>query len=222
MIRKILLQNRTFFFIIFIFIIFFGFVLFSGAKRIYERESKWRHEIGSGQLLSGMAVIQSFFSNFDHHLLFLRDLPSIKGYVNSNFISPNYRNEVQSIFYNLAKTTREIYQIRIIDSSGQETVRIVNTRDDATAIAPFSDLQNNKNRYYFKKVMNLDNKIYFSSIDLNVEQGMVEKPFVPVVRMATPLTDDKGDLKGSWILTVYFSKVLQLLPENLLKMIKVR
>jgi HD-GYP domain-containing protein (c-di-GMP phosphodiesterase class II) len=215
MIRKILLQNRTFFFIILIFIIFFGLVLYFGAKRIYDRESKLWDETGSGLLLTGRAVIESIFYNFDHQLMFFHDIPSIKGYVNSNFTSLNYRNEVQNIIYNFAKTTKEIYQIRIIDSSGQETVKIINTRDGATAIVPFSDLQNKKNRYYFKKIMNINNKIYFSSIDLNVESGMVEKPFVPVVRIATPLNDDKGDRTGILILTVNFSKILQLLPKKM-------
>ena len=50
---------------------------------------------------------------------------------------------------------------------------------------------------------------------MNVERGMVEKPFVPVVRIATPLTDAKGDRKGVLILTVYFSKVLQQLPKKM-------
>ncbi len=214
MIRKILLQNKTFFVLIIIFIIFFGLVLFFGAKRIYDSESKWRHEIGSEQLHSGMAVINSFFSNFEHHLSFLRGLPGIKAYVDSNFTSSKARHEVQNIFYDLVKATREIYQIRIIDSSGQETVKVINRPDGTTIIVPASDLQNKKNRYYFSQIMNLESKVYISPIDLNVERGAVEKPIVPVVRIAAPLTDDRGDLKGILIITVYFSKVLQLLPKN--------
>ena len=48
-----------------------------------------------------MAVIDSFFSNFDHHLSFLRELPGIKAYGNSNFTASNARDEVQNIFYDL-------------------------------------------------------------------------------------------------------------------------
>lgn len=215
MIRKILLQNRTFFFLIFIFILFFGLVLYLGAKRIYDRDAKWQEDTGSGLLLSGRAVIESVFYNFDHHLLFLRELPTMKSYADSGFASLGYRYEVQNIFYNLAKASREIYQIEIIDSSGQERVKIINSQDSATTIVPYSDLQNKKNRYYLNKIMNLNNKIYFSSIELNGKGSLVAKPFVPVVRVGTPLNDEKGNRKGALILSLNFSKILQLLPKRM-------
>jgi hypothetical protein len=120
MTRKILLQNKTFFIIITVAIIFFGFILYLGGKRIYDRESKWRHGIGSDQLVSGKMVLKSFFLNFEHHLSFLRDFPATKEYVNSHFKSKKFRNEVENLFYSLSKVSKAIYQIRIIDSRGQE------------------------------------------------------------------------------------------------------
>ncbi len=214
MIRKLLLQNKTFFFIVFIFIIFFGLVLFSGAKRIYDSESKWRHEIGSEQLLSGMAVIKSFFSNFDHHLSFLHALPRVRTYVNGNFSSSEDRDAVQSIFSDLVKATPEIYQISIMDSLGKERVRVINTHAGASGIVPFSDLQDTNNRYYFNEIMNLGNETYLSPVDLTVEGDRVAKPMVPMIRIATQLMDASGYRKGVLMITVYFSKVLQLLPRN--------
>ena len=61
-----LIGNRTFFITIFIFIIFFGLILYFGAKQIYDRESKWRDETGKGLLSYGEVAIESIFNNFDH------------------------------------------------------------------------------------------------------------------------------------------------------------
>jgi putative two-component system response regulator len=206
----------TFLLIVTILFILFGLVLYFEGKQIYEREEKWLHGKDLSQLLSAKEIIKVFFSDFGRDLFLLRDLPSTKGYVDSNFESINYRNEVKEIFYVFSKFHKQYYQTRIIDSSGSEIVRIDNKRDGTTVIVSDSDLQNKKHRYYFQEAIKLDgDQIYVSPIDLNVEQGKVEVPYVPVIRLATPLFDSKGEKKGILILNIYFSSVLELLPENM-------
>jgi len=213
---KLIEQNKTFLSIIIILCILFGLVLYFGGNQIYEGEAKWRHGNAVSQLLSAKEVIKVFFSDFEHNLIFLRDLPNTKGYVDSNFESINYRNEIKEIFYIFAENHKYYYQLRIIDSSGYEIVRIDNKRDGTTVIVPDSDLQDKKHRYYFQEAMKLDrDRMYASPIDLNIEQGKVEVPHVPVIRLATPLFDSKGEKKGILILNMYFSRVLELLSENM-------
>lgn len=122
MIRKVIKQNKTFLSIAIILFILFGLVLYFGSNQIYERETKWQYGNAVSQLLSAKEIIKGFFSDFVHDLLFLRDLPSTKGYVDSNFESINYRNRVEEIFYVFAKTHGYYYQIRIIDSSGRQVL----------------------------------------------------------------------------------------------------
>lgn len=213
---KIIKQNKIFLSIIIILFILFGLILYFGGNQIYEKEAKLQHENEVSQLLSAKETIEVFFSDFGQDLFFLRNLPSTKGYTGSDFESIKYRDEVKEIFYGFAKAYKQYYRIRIIDSSGYEIVRIDNKRDVTTVIVPDSDLQDKKHRYYFQEAMKLDrDQRYASPIDLNIEQGKVEIPYVPVIRLATPLFDSKGEKKGILILNMYFSRVLELLPENM-------
>ena len=213
---KIIKQNKIFLSIVIILFILFGLVLYFGGNQIYEGEAKLQRENEVSQLLSAKEVIEVFFSDFGYDLFFLRNLPSTKGYIDSDFESIKYRNEVKEILYTFAKNHEYYYQLRIIDSSGYEIVRIDNERDGTTVIVPDSDLQDKKHRYYFQEAMKLDrDQIYASSIDLNIEQGKVEIPYVPVIRLASSLFDSRGEKKGILILNVYFSRILELLPENM-------
>lgn len=194
---KIIKQNKIFLSIILILLILFGLILYFGGNQIYEKEAKLQHENEVSQLLSAKEAIEVFFSDFGQDLFFLRNLPSTKGYTGSDFESIKYRDEVKEIFYGFAKAYKQYYRIRIIDSSGYEIVRIDNKRDVTTVIVPDSDLQDKKHRYYFQEAMKLDrDQRYASPIDLNIEQGKVEIPYVPVIRLATPLFDSKGEKKG--------------------------
>jgi hypothetical protein len=89
-------------------------------------------------------------------------------------------------------------------------------QDGTTVIVPDSLLQNMKPQDYFQETMKLYNdQIYVSSIDLNIGQINAEIPYVPMIRLATPLPDSKNRKKGVFILNVHFSRVLELLHENM-------
>jgi len=213
---KLIKQNKTFLSIVIILFFIFGSVLYFGGNQIYEEDAKRQHENEVHQLLSAKEIIEVFFSDFGHDLFFLRDISSTKGYVDSDFESIKYRDEVKEIFYGFAKSYKQYYQIRIINSSGYEIVGIDNKRDGTTVIVLDSDLQDKKNQYYFQEAIKLDrDQRYTSPIDLNTEQGEVEVPYLPVIRLATPLLDSQGKKKGILILNIYFSRVLELLPENM-------
>lgn len=213
---KIIKQNKIFLSIVIILFILFGLVLYFGGNQIYEEEAKRQHGTEVYQLLSAKDILEVFFSDFGHDLFFLKDISSTKSYVDSDFESIKYRDEVKEIFYGFAKSYKQYYQIRIIDSSGYEIIRVDNKRDGTAVIIPDSELQDKKHRYYFQETIKLDrDQRYASPIDLNIEHGKVEVPYVPVIRLATPLFGSKGKKKGILILNMYFSKVLELLPENI-------
>ena len=117
---KLIKQNKTFLSIIIILFIIFGLVLYFGGNQIYKEDAKRQHDNEVHQLTSAKETIEILFSDFVHDLFFLRDIPSIKGYVNSDFESIKYRDEVKEIFYGFAKSYKQYYKIRIIDSSGND------------------------------------------------------------------------------------------------------
>ena len=57
-------------------------------------------------------------------------------------------------------------------------------------------------------------QIHTSLISLNIEQGSGGEPYVPIISLATPYLTQKRK-KGVLILDTYFSKVIELLPENM-------
>ncbi len=216
MYRKLIKQNKTFLSIVLILLILFGLILYFGGKQIYKKEAQWQHGEIISQLLSGKQVIEEYFLESGRNLLFLKDLWSTKGYVNSNLESIHYRRMTKEIFYDFAKVYKKYSRITIIDSSGRETIRVDNKQDDVTVIVPDSDLQNDKNQYYFQEAMQFDKgQVYTSSLDLNMQYGKVMIPYVPLIRLVTPLFSSKNDKKGILVLDLYFWKVLELLPKNM-------
>ncbi len=87
-------------------------------------------------------------------------------------------------------------QIRYLDDSGMEIVRVNYNGGDAEVV-PYAELQNKANRYYFREALaQKPDGIYLSRFDLNVENGKIEEPFKPVIRFGTPVLDHSGNKKG--------------------------
>ena len=91
-------------------------------------------------------------------------------------------------------------QIRFIDASGRETVR-VNEREGWAEPVRGEALQDKSERYYVRDALALGpGTIYVSPLDLNVEQGRIEQPHKPMMRFATPVFDDAGRRRGILVL----------------------
>lgn len=103
---------------------------------------------------------------------------------------------------------QKIYdQIRFIDKNGDEKIRINYSNEGAT-IVDKSKLQNKKDRYYFYETVKLEKgQIYISKLDLNIENGVVEIPYKPMMRFSSPVYDKDGQFIGIIVLN-YIAKNL--------------
>ncbi len=91
-------------------------------------------------------------------------------------------------------------QIRILDLEGKESIRI-NYSDGNCFITRQDALQDKSERYYFKEGIKLNpGEIYISHFDLNVENGTLTYPLVPLIRFVTPLVDQNNNKKALLIL----------------------
>ncbi len=80
-------------------------------------------------------------------------------------------------------------QIRYIDMNGEEMIR-VNLNNGDPAITPKGKLQNKRGRYYFNETVTLGkNELFISPFDLNIENGVIEQPHKPMLRIAMPIID---------------------------------
>jgi len=93
--------------------------------------------------------------------------------------------------------SREIYyQVRYLDETGQEVVR-VDSDGVQTKIVAKERLQNKAKRYYFADAVDLPmGSIMVSPLDLNREHGKVEVPHKPVIRYAVPVHYPDGKKAG--------------------------
>jgi len=103
------------------------------------------------------------------------------------------------------------YQVRILDTDGNEKILLKYDKETDTIIETPSDrLQNKSQRQYFKEAMKLKKgEFYISEMSLNIENGMIEKPFVPVVRYSTPLINENREIKGVLVLNFNASYILE-------------
>ena len=149
-------------------------------------------------------------------LLMLSELSSLNDLLNSNLEYPSREilRRLQTTFISLARHHGIFQQIRLLDVDGHEVVRI-NKKNSHVWLTPKKLLQDKSDRYYFQQAVRLArSKVYISPMDLNVEQGKIERPMVPVIRYATPVFDDTGRKKGVLVLNVLGASILELLKNQ--------
>lgn len=112
-------------------------------------------------------------------------------------------------FMTLLSRNTDYDEVRWLDETGMERVR-VNNVSGHPAVALEQDLQNKSDRYYFQEAMRIGKgNIYFSQLDLNVENGQIELPYKPMQRVAMPVYDKQGRPRGILIINVAAQTFLQ-------------
>ncbi|WMI71484.1 hypothetical protein RBH88_11605 [Aminobacterium sp. MB27-C1] len=72
------------------------------------------------------------------------------------------QEELKKIFFSFMKNNPLYDQIRVLNASGQELVRL-NAGPENPIVVPQWELQNKANRYYFKDTIKLEsNEVYMS------------------------------------------------------------
>jgi PAS domain S-box-containing protein len=104
-------------------------------------------------------------------------------------------------------------QLRFIDTSGQEIVR-VNRKDGAVELAPPDQLQNKADRSYTTETLKLDRgQISVSELDLNVEGGAIEQPANPTLRVGAAVFDAGGTRRGFVVINYLAQRILDRVSE---------
>ena len=154
------------------------------------------------------SLFQSYIRNAKLKLLSLKNSKEFDGY----FLKKEDEDKVslQSLFLNVANTSDNIMQLRYLDKNGIEIIRVDrdNYASDAYTVDD-SKLQNKSSRYYFKEIMGTEEDVFwYSKLDLNIEQGIIEKPVKPVLRIGLPVFQD-GDREGMLIINIFMKPFLQ-------------
>ncbi|MFY9461509.1 MAG: ATP-binding protein [Aquabacterium commune] len=109
----------------------------------------------------------------------------------------------------MAKVRDDVYQIRLLDQDGHERVR-VDRRPQGVFVATKEQLQDKRDRYYFREALQRPaGALFVSPLDLNVEHGVVEWPQRPVVRLATAVVGKDGHRSGVVIINLHARVLLE-------------
>ncbi len=96
-------------------------------------------------------------------------------------------SSLANLFTSFATSAQQYDQVRWLDEQGKERLR-VNLRSGPAVVVPPEQLQYKGDRSYFRNTVDLAaGSVYFSEMDLHVENGMIEQPLEPTLRVASPL-----------------------------------
>ena len=115
------------------------------------------------------------------------------------------------VFLSLAQNKMLYNQVRYIDRTGMERIRVNWDRQKGGVIVPAADLQSKGNRFYFIQGIAAGESIYVSQFDLNVENNEIELPLKPMIRITYPLRIEGEHTEGLIVLNILGEKIIQLL-----------
>jgi len=103
-----------------------------------------------------------------------------------------------------AKPAYAQFRILGIENDGREIVRVDRSGPNgAVRIVPEAELQRKGDQAYFKDTIKLGaGEIHVSALDLNQENGIIETPHIPTLRVATPVFAPNGNPFGIIIVNV--------------------
>lgn len=196
-------------------------VLVAGVVGIYSSLETLRQETLhhlEQEVRARGAGMGHFFDQLASELLYLASSSLLYDLANSPKLEDGklpvmVRKRLERDYASFAKAYPYIYQVRYLDASGQEVVR-VDRRDERLIVVPEQDLQNKSDRYYVQEgLLHEAGQVYVSPLDLNIEHGQAEKPERPVIRFATPIVDRMGNKHGLLIVNLHAAFILNQIEE---------
>lgn len=122
---------------------------------------------------------------------------------------PEDFDHLSSDWLNFSRINKNFDQIRWIDFTGRERIR-VNYNNGNPLLVPEDQLQYKSHRYYFKDAIRLNRgEFSISQLDLNIENGEIELPIKPMIRISTQAYDRSGKSQGIVVLNYLAGELLQ-------------
>ncbi|MEE4202563.1 MAG: response regulator [Halieaceae bacterium] len=149
----------------------------------------------SDAIVSGQAILNGEFGRAIDDLRLVANNPAVRAWM-ADPTEAN-RSQLSALLRDIvASRAGKVLQMRHLDTSGMEIARADYLDGRSVAIAS-SALQDKSDRYYFREAMRLaPGGIYLSPLDLNQENGKVQRPFVPTIRAAMAIANSAGGVGG--------------------------
>ncbi len=193
-----------------------AFICLAGAFFIYQSETETaltKLELSDKAAVRvGTSAIENVVEEVTRDLTFLSKANSLVRLLSQQNAEAGYeqaKRDLASDWLLLSKTKSTYDQIRWLDLSGQERLRVNYNKGNPEIVAD-ERLQNKGKRYYFADTVKLNRGEFFiSPFDLNMEHGKIEQPLKPMIRIGTPVYDSNGDKKGILLVNYFGASLLE-------------
>lgn len=142
--------------------------------------------------------------------------------MNKSLVFQNYlknkddNKELLTLLFSFAmENNKDFMQFRYINKNGQEEIRVQRDSENNTVYNVENNLLQNKStrNYFYKSINKPYNKVWYSEINLNIENGEIEIPFNPTFRTILPIEKD-GNFEGILIINYFMKSFLKFLSTS--------
>ncbi|WP_073957005.1 ATP-binding protein [Thalassospira sp. TSL5-1] len=146
-------------------------------------------------------VLYNAFISFEQQLLIASETEDIRNFLSDDHSAATHLSVI-------VKQLPDIFQARILATNGREVIRVDRTVGGVVRI-PDQDLQDKSDRYYYQRATKITaDEVYISALDLNVENGKIEVPWRPTVRLISQILDKSGRKEGYLVFNIDASQML--------------
>ncbi len=162
---------------------------------------------------SNSRSIERFLAGNVRNAMYLASDPELKAAADKPPTAANLKKLAASyVRFSLAHPT--YFKIRWIDELGMELL-VIRNMEGQIALVDKGELENKRNRYYFQESMSLKpGEAYVSPLDLDVEHGKIIEPYMPVIRISTPVLDERQRRHGVLVITMNARDLLSRVNSN--------
>lgn len=157
-------------------------------------------------------IIEDIFEKVSENLLVVKNSNELKNYLKLQ--NENTLAETEQLFLRIADNKKDFDQICLIDRNGKEVIQ-VNQGEGSAYLVADDALQNKENEYDFRRINQLsEGEIYISDMDLSEENGEIQVPYKPVIRIAVSLYSSDNVYQGNLIIRYLGEDLLNLFHEQ--------
>lgn len=172
-----------------VFLLLFALIVILMYWTDRQREWRLREQQASHRLELAYELITSDLERVRSDVLYVANQQLVRRFDAEDDLS---RAQVENEFANFLRLKQTCQQIRLVEISGQESVR-VDLHGTEVEILPKSELQDKRDRYYVQNSLRLrPGELFVSAFDLNQEHGVIEQPLSPVIRFVTLVGNEQG------------------------------
>ncbi len=192
-----------------------GWYGFSTSSKAYINSA---YELSKQRTISVNLEIEGILTTVPKDVLYATEYHALKRFMiwdkmDEKIKTKQWKQVFSSALIDFMEKKQNYYKARIISLNSDEIISVRYDRNLHKAyLLPDKLLQNKKGRDYVELPKKLSKgKFYVSLMNLNVENGQIETPHIPVVRYSTPMIDDNGELIGIFVANIYADVVLDIL-----------